>query len=100
MFESGSRAALDRLGEILRRCDSGRIEIGGYTDSRGREELNQRLSQARAEAVLDALIARGVTLDRLSARGYGEERPAATNDNEAGRALNRRIEFTALVQGR
>jgi OOP family OmpA-OmpF porin len=95
MFESGSRKALDRFGDIMKRCDSGRIEIGGHTDSQGRDELNLRLSQARAEAVLDALIARGVSLDRLSARGYGDQQPVATNDSEAGRALNRRIEFTA-----
>jgi OOP family OmpA-OmpF porin len=99
VFESGSQKALDRLGEILQRCDSGRIEIGGHTDSQGSEELNQRLSRVRAEAVLDALIARGVALDRLSARGYGEEHPVATNDSEEGRSLNRRIEFTALDQG-
>jgi OOP family OmpA-OmpF porin len=100
VFESSNRKALDHLGEILRRCDSGRIEIGGHTDSQGRDKLNQRLSQARAEAVLDALIARGVPLDRLSARGYGDQQPVATNASEAGRALNRRIEFTALDQGR
>jgi OOP family OmpA-OmpF porin len=58
--------------------------------------LNQLLSQARADAVLDALMVRGVPLDRLSARGYGEEQPVASNENEAGRALNRRIEFSAL----
>ena len=96
VFESGSREALDRLGGILRRCDSGRIEIGGHTDSQGSTALNQRLSRARAEAVLDALMARGVALDRLAARGYGEEQPVASNETEAGRALNRRIEFTAL----
>jgi OOP family OmpA-OmpF porin len=96
VFESESRRSLDGLAEILRRCTSGRIEIGGHTDSQGSEKLNQRLSQARAEAVLDALIARGVALDRLSARGYGEEQPVANNDSEAGRALNRRIAFSVL----
>ncbi|HUV33026.1 MAG TPA: OmpA family protein, partial [Devosiaceae bacterium] len=95
VFETGSRKALDQLGEILRRCECGRIEIGGHTDSQGSDELNLRLSRARAEAVLDALIARGVALDRLSAQGYGEARPVATNESEIGRALNRRIEFTA-----
>jgi len=96
VFETGSREALDRLGEILRRCRSGRIEIGGHTDSQGSKGLNQRLSRARAEAVLDALIARRVPLDRLAAQGYGEEQPVASNETEAGRARNRRIEFTAL----
>jgi OOP family OmpA-OmpF porin len=96
VFETGSREVLDRLGEIFRRCAGGRIEIGGHTDSQGSKGLNQRLSRARAEAVLDALLARGVALDRLAAWGYGEEQPVAGNDTEAGRARNRRIEFTAL----
>jgi OOP family OmpA-OmpF porin len=98
VFGAGNHEALDRLEEIFHRCKTGRIEIGGHTDSQGSERLNQRLSQARAEAVLDALIVRGVLLDRLSARGYGEGRPVASNETEAGRALNRRIEFSALEQ--
>jgi OOP family OmpA-OmpF porin len=99
VFETVSGSALDRLGEIFRRCGRGRIEIGGHTDSQGSQGLNQRLSRARAEAVLDALMARGVALDRLAARGYGEEQPVASNQTEAGRARNRRIEFTVSDQG-
>jgi len=95
-FEPVSRKALDRLGETLRRCDRGRIEVGGHTDSQGSDGLNQRLSRARAEAVVDALLDRGTPLDRLSARGYGEAEPLASNETEAGRASNRRIAFTAL----
>jgi len=98
VFEGASQASLDRLGGIFRRCLPGRIEIGGHTDSQGSTELNQRLSRARAEAVLDALLARGVALDRLSALGYGEAEPVASNETEAGRALNRRIAFKALDQ--
>jgi OOP family OmpA-OmpF porin len=93
VFEAGSSEALDRLRDIFRRCDSGRIEVGGHTDSQGSQKLNQRLSRARAEAVVDALIARGVPLDRLAAQGYGEGRPVASNETEQGRAMNRRIEF-------
>lgn len=95
VIEGASRKALDALAEILRRCGEGRVEIGGHTDSQGSEELNQRLSQARAEAVLDAMLARDVRLDRMSARGYGEAVPLAPNATEEGRARNRRIEFTA-----
>lgn len=96
VFEGDSRVVLDRLAAILARCASGRIEIAGHTDSQGSEELNARLSLARADAVLDALIARGAVLERLSARGYGASRPVASNEIEAGRALNRRIEFTVV----
>lgn len=96
VIDEASRPVLDRMAGILARCASGRIEIGGHTDSQGSDALNQRLSQARAEAVLDAMLARGVRLDRLAARGYGEEHPVASNETEEGRAANRRIEFTAV----
>jgi len=69
------------------------MEIGGHTDSQGREEMNLGLSQSRADAVLNGLLARGVLVTNLTARGYGENRPIADNDSEDGRELNRRIEF-------
>lgn len=96
VFEPGSEAVLDRIAAVLGRCDGARVEIGGHTDSRGPEALNQRLSLRRAEAVLDALIARGVPLAMLSARGFGEAEPVASNDTEEGRARNRRIAFEAI----
>ena len=70
------------------------MEIGGHTDSQGGEELNLGLSQSRAEAVLDALLARSVPTSALTARGYGESSPIASNESDAGREANRRIEFT------
>lgn len=96
VFESGSGEVLDRLAEVLGRCDRARIEVGGHTDNRGRAKMNQRLSRLRAEAILDALIARGVPLARLTARGYGEDEPVASNATEEGRARNRRIGFKAI----
>jgi OOP family OmpA-OmpF porin len=96
VIEASSAAALERLAAIFARCGEGATEIAGHTDSQGSQALNQRLSQARAEAVLDAMLVRGVRLDRLAARGYGEAHPVASNETEAGRALNRRIEFTAV----
>ena len=73
------------------------MEIAGHTDSQGREEMNQSLSQSRAEAVLQALMARRVLTSNLSAKGYGESRPIADNDTEDGREENRRIEFTIIT---
>lgn len=69
------------------------LEIGGHTDSRGSRELNQELSQARADAVLNALTARGVDVNALTAIGYGDARPIADNGTDDGRAANRRITF-------
>lgn len=96
VIDAESRPVLDKLAAVVARCPAGRFEIGGHTDSQGSDELNQRISQARAEAVQDALLARGIRLDRLTAHGYGEENPMASNATEAGRARNRRIEFTAI----
>ena len=79
-----------------RRYPDLRIEVGGHTDSRGSDALNLRLSQRRAESVLEYLAQAGVSRSRLSAVGYGEARPVASNDNETGRALNRRVEFVVL----
>lgn len=93
VITAGSDAALDRLADIFVRCAGSPIEIGGHTDSQGPEELNLRLSQARAESVVRALAERGVPADRMVARGYGEEVPIASNQTDAGRARNRRIEF-------
>lgn len=69
------------------------LEIGGHTDSRGAADMNEELSQARAEAVQDALEARGVAGAVMRAVGYGDQRPIADNDSDEGRAANRRITF-------
>lgn len=84
---------LDRLAEILPDCRHVEMEIGGHTDSQGREEMNLTLSQARADAVLNGLLARRILVSNLSARGYGETNPIADNETEEGREKNRRIEF-------
>lgn len=92
-MDDRSREAISELAAILRRCPDTAVEIGGHTDNQGREELNERLSQNRADAVLDALVAQGIALGRLEARGYGEHQPVASNDTPEGRARNRRIAF-------
>ncbi len=95
-FEPDAVQTIDAIAEILRDCQSVRIEIGGHTDSQGREIMNQQLSQARADAVLNAIMARRVLTSNLSAKGYGESQPIADNDTEAGREANRRIEFRLI----
>jgi outer membrane protein OmpA-like peptidoglycan-associated protein len=69
------------------------LEVSGHTDNRGAKKMNKKLSQARAEAVMNYLIQQGVAATRLSAAGYGPDRPVAPNTTPAGRAENRRVEF-------
>lgn len=83
---------LDRAARMLVEHPSLRLEVGGHTDAVGGDRLNERLSQARASAVLEYLVDAGVEADRITARGYGESRPLASNDTEEGRAQNRRVE--------
>src|ERR1700686_963021 len=98
-FASGSAAIdarsgplLDRLAKEARTCP-GTLRIEGHTDPVGRSAFNRSLSQARADAVRDALIARDVPAERLRAQGFAARRPIADNGTESGRARNRRIEF-------
>jgi outer membrane protein OmpA-like peptidoglycan-associated protein len=70
-----------------------KIRVEGHTDSRGSDAANLRLSQARAEAVRTYLVERGISPDRIEAKGYGETRPIAPNLTKRGRAMNRRVEF-------
>lgn len=95
-LDDASRAALDRIAEILRDCGELPFEVAGHTDSQGRAETNQTLSQARAAAVVDALSARAVLVASMVAQGYGADQPIADNGTEAGREANRRIEFTLI----
>jgi outer membrane protein OmpA-like peptidoglycan-associated protein len=88
-----SMPLLDGLREVLIRYPHAHLEIAGHTDSRGIEDLNLRLSQARAEAVRSYLVQRGIDPQRLVAVGFGASHPIALNDTEEGRSMNRRIEF-------
>ena len=76
-----------------------RLSIEGHTDSTGADAHNQSLSEQRAAAVQDYLIAHGVAGDRLSSRGWGESKPLADNNTVEGRESNRRVEFVILEQG-
>ncbi len=98
-IEASSAASLDEIAGILKACPDVAMEIGGYTDSQGREEMNKALSQRRADAVVNALLARRVLTSNLTAHGYGEENPIADNDTEEGREANRRIEFRLIGTG-
>lgn len=88
-----SKNLLDSLAGVARQCPDRKILIEGHTDATGADELNYVLSWRRAEAVIEALVLRGVDRARMEARGLGASLPVARNDNESGRARNRRIEI-------
>ena len=73
-----------------------RVQVEGHTDNRGGASLNLALSQARAQAVIGALIQRGVRAERLVARGFGPGAPVASNATRQGREKNRRVQFRVL----
>ena len=92
-LDAEAQKIVRRIATVLRLCGFVAVEVGGHTDSRGRDAMNRELSQERAAAVRTALIADGVPADSLTAVGYGEDRPVADNGDADGREANRRIEF-------
>jgi len=88
-----SSRVLDKLAALIQRCPKSAIEVGGHTDNVGDDEANQELSQRRADQVVRYLEREGVARGRLAGVGYGAKKPIASNDDDDGRAENRRIEF-------
>jgi outer membrane protein OmpA-like peptidoglycan-associated protein len=85
--------SLTPLVEYLNKYPDLKLEIDGYTDDVGKDELNLKLSQDRAAAVKNHLEKKGISADRLTSQGFGEAQPIADNATAAGRAENRRVEF-------
>ena len=98
-LESHARPRLSELARVLQDYPETRIAVKGYTDSTGSEAVNRHLSAARAKAVYDYLVARGVASTRLMAEGYAEARPVASNESVEGRRLNRRVELEVRAGG-
>lgn len=88
-----AQTVLDLAAEILIKYPEMQVEIAGHTDNLGPEAYNLKLSQGRAQAVVDYLVKTGVAATQLSAKGYGESLPLKSNDSEAGRERNRRVEL-------
>ncbi|CAM3412175.1 OmpA family protein [Halomonas lysinitropha] len=89
----GAEQILTGVAQKLRANENVRVRIEGHTDSRGSESYNQDLSQRRADSVADFLASQGVDHERMRTVGYGESQPVASNDTDAGRAENRRVEL-------
>jgi outer membrane protein OmpA-like peptidoglycan-associated protein len=91
-LRSGAYFTIDKLAAFLAEYPTRKVQIEGFTDSTGTVEYNRRLSERRAEAVRNALVAKGVDSSRLMTRGYGVEFPVASNETAEGRQRNRRVE--------
>jgi outer membrane protein OmpA-like peptidoglycan-associated protein len=89
----GAREKLAKVAGILMAYPGLNIEVGGYTDDVGSNEMNQKLSENRAGAVRDYLVAQGVANNTVTSKGFGNSMPVASNDNSAGRQANRRVEL-------
>jgi outer membrane protein OmpA-like peptidoglycan-associated protein len=96
-LKPGAREKLAKVAGILLAYPGLNIEVGGYTDNVGSDDMNQRLSENRAGSVRDYLVQQGVVTNSVSARGFGNTSPVASNGNSSGRQQNRRVEL--LVSG-
>ncbi|WP_297909412.1 OmpA family protein [uncultured Parabacteroides sp.] len=94
-IKSESYEYLDKLATTLIRMNK-RIEVKGHTDSVGSDDFNMNLSKERAEAVVEYLVQKGISRDKLTYSYYGKSKPLTTNSTDEGRAMNRRVEFTIL----
>jgi outer membrane protein OmpA-like peptidoglycan-associated protein len=92
-LKAGAYSTIERLANVLKEDQNRKVTIEGHTDSVGSDELNQQLSEARANAVRTALVERGVSDSQITAVGKGESFPVASNDNASGRQQNRRVEL-------
>lgn len=95
-LRSGSEQSIFDLARLLQRNPGTQVEIEGHTDAEGDAASNQQLSEARAKSVYDALIIKGVAATQIRWKGYGEQKPIASNDTESGRQQNRRVTCRVL----
>jgi outer membrane protein OmpA-like peptidoglycan-associated protein len=101
VIQTRSFKMLDQVARVLQQHpEVDKMVIEGHTDDRGNAEANRKLSQARAEAVNGYLVSKGVEPSRLEAKGFGPDRPLASNKTEKGRAANRRVEFIIVTPER
>jgi hypothetical protein len=92
-LKPGAKVRLAKVAGIILAYPDLRLEVDGYTDSTGTHEINQTLSERRANAVRDFLVSQGVSSNNVGARGFAEADPIASNSNATGRQLNRRVEL-------
>lgn len=103
LFETGKSAVmpesmpiLDQIAEMLKANPTLKVSIEGHTDNVGSPATNKTLSQNRANAIMALLASKGIDKSRLTAKGWGQEKPVADNNSEEGKAKNRRVEIVKL----
>lgn len=92
-LDDASKPLLDEVVAVVGKCPLLKVEVSGHTDADGSDQDNQKLSERRAQAVMQFIQTAGIPSAQLSAVGYGESRPAMANDTDKNKGLNRRIEF-------
>ena len=97
-LQPSSFAELDRAARLIKESPTMTVEIIGYTDSKGSDDYNKQLSERRANAVRSYLLSKNIQERRVIAKGLGKENPVASNETDAGRAENRRVEFVIVKQ--
>jgi outer membrane protein OmpA-like peptidoglycan-associated protein len=95
----GAQRSIDKLAEFLKAYPKRAVLVEGHTDNIGDEEFNVKLSQQRADAVRDRLVAKGIAAQRIRTKGYGPKFPIVDNNTAAGRQQNRRVEVVVLNEG-
>ena len=95
-----SKTVVEEIAKILNDNPTLKVEISGHTDSRGSDSLNKKISQDRATSVRDILISLGINKDRVTAIGYGEEKPLVQDDENGLSEINRRVEFNILGENK
>jgi OOP family OmpA-OmpF porin len=95
-IQTESQPIIDQIVELLKSNPTLKISVEGHTDNTGSPASNKTLSENRAKAVRNALIAKGTDQSRLSSKGFGQESPVSDNDSEEGRAKNRRVEIVKI----
>lgn len=96
-LKASTKANLDKMAETMKEYEKTEIVVMGHTDSTGSDEHNQKLSENRAASVSRFLQQNGITATRLTTKGFGEQKPVASNDNASGREQNRRVEIAIVA---
>jgi outer membrane protein OmpA-like peptidoglycan-associated protein len=96
-LKASTRANLDKMAETMKQYDKTEIIVMGHTDATGSDDYNQKLSENRASSVSRFLQQNGITAKRLTTKGFGEQKPVASNNSASGREQNRRVEIAIIA---